>query len=126
MLHRICSVIVLIFIAFLSVSGCTVHKTPVGPPVITLKTETYVVVQTAPDKFTVLTRSKAAMGKSRSALAAPSSMFAQTNTMAKSGLFNASNSSTAERVEINVLRRRSTCVFARTADLIPAKIPSGY
>jgi len=61
MLHRICYVIVLIFIAFLSVSGCTVHKTPVGPPVITLKTETYVVVQTAPDKFTVLTRSKTAM-----------------------------------------------------------------
>ena len=59
--HRSCSVTVLISIAFLLSSGCTVHKKSVEPPAITFKTETYVVVQTAPDKFTVLTRSKAAM-----------------------------------------------------------------
>jgi hypothetical protein len=55
------------FFAFLSVlaslttSGCAVKRTSVTPPTVTLQTKTYAVLQTSPDNFTVLTRSKTAM-----------------------------------------------------------------
>jgi hypothetical protein len=55
------------FLAFLSIlavlmaSGGAVKRTSVTPPTVTLQTKTYVVVQTSPDNFTILTRSKTAM-----------------------------------------------------------------
>jgi hypothetical protein len=49
------------FAAFFVFSGCAARKVSVNPPPVTFQTETYIVVQTAPNNFTVLTRSKAAM-----------------------------------------------------------------
>jgi len=53
-----------VFLALMTLSatfGCAAQKVSVAPPPVAFQTETYVVVQTAPDNFTVLTRSKAAM-----------------------------------------------------------------
>ena len=49
-----------IMLALLSGSGCAFRKAVVDPPIIAFQTETYMVIQTAPDTFTVVTRSKAA------------------------------------------------------------------
>ncbi len=42
-------------------SGCAVRKVQVDRPVVTFQTDTYLVIQTSQDQFTVLTRSKAAI-----------------------------------------------------------------
>jgi allophanate hydrolase subunit 1 len=55
------------FFAFLSVlavlttPGCANKRTSVTAPTVALQTQTYVVVQTSPGNFTVLTRSKTAI-----------------------------------------------------------------
>ena len=52
-------VVALIVLCFLS--SCAVRKVTVTPPAVALQSETYIVLQTSPNNFTVLTRSKAAM-----------------------------------------------------------------
>jgi hypothetical protein len=48
-------------IGLLAISGCGLQKVTVTPPTVTLQTKTYIVVQTSPGNFTVLTRSKTAI-----------------------------------------------------------------
>jgi len=59
-LYRICSIVLYISIVCFLACGCTVRKVSAEPP-IAFQSETYVVVQTAPNRFTVITRSQAAM-----------------------------------------------------------------
>ena len=59
--NGVCFWAFLVFVALSSTSGCVSRKVTSAPPRITLQTDAYVVVQTSPNNFTVLTRSKAAM-----------------------------------------------------------------
>lgn len=59
--HRLIWSYSLIVMTLLTGSGCAVRKIVIDPPKIAFQTETYVVIQTGPDCFTVLTRSKAAI-----------------------------------------------------------------
>ena len=59
--YGVCFCAFLVFVGLFSTSGCASRKVTSVPPTITLQTDAYIVVQTSPNNFTVLTRSKAAM-----------------------------------------------------------------
>jgi hypothetical protein len=52
-----------VFLISLAISGCAIRKVSLNEPTVAFETQSYVVVQTSPDDFTVLTRSKAAMNE---------------------------------------------------------------
>jgi hypothetical protein len=60
-LHKVCLLALVAAVALLSLSACAVRKVSVAPAPIAFQTATYAVIQTSPNTFTVLTRSKAAM-----------------------------------------------------------------
>jgi hypothetical protein len=60
-LHKVCLFTLAASLALVSLSACAVRKVSVAPAPIAFQTATYAVIQTSPNTFTVLTRSKAAI-----------------------------------------------------------------
>lgn len=51
----------LLSLALCLISGCAARKVSIHAPTLTFQTEDYVVVQSSPNNYTVLTKSKAAI-----------------------------------------------------------------
>jgi hypothetical protein len=59
--HRLTRFYLLIGLTLVGGSACGVRRIVTDPPTIAFQTEAYIVIQTAPDDFTILTRSNAAL-----------------------------------------------------------------
>jgi hypothetical protein len=58
---RVRTGVVLSFAASLTLSACIPRTVAITQPVLALQTKNYIVVQTTPDRFVILTRSKEAI-----------------------------------------------------------------